>query len=111
MSDEEDYQAVVDAAKRLLKAERDRAKKSERYGSMSFRDHSEKARAAASDRLTDACFELDKAKDWMHKVLVDAGLAKPHSRDSYETRLITHGCGFGHSIKFKYTPPIPRCYE
>lgn len=111
MSDLTDYKAVLDAAKALVAAEKAVADKGEKFRSMGFADYSVKARAAASDRLTDACHSRDKALDHMHKALVDANLCKPKERDAYDTRILTHSCGFGHSISFKYTPPLPRCYQ
>jgi len=105
------YEEVVKAAKKLLRAEKDVTKKSDSYRGMSFEAHSVKARAGASDRLTEACFSRDKAIDYMHKVLVDAFLVQPKSRDSYDKRIITHSHGFGHSYSFNYTPPIPECFK
>jgi len=104
------YEAVVELSKKLLAAEKDVVKKSDKIGAMNFRDHSIKSRAAASDRLTSACFARDCAKDDLHKLLVDSGLSAPKAITEYDTRLLCHSHGFGHSAKFKYTPPLPKCY-
>jgi hypothetical protein len=104
-------QAIVDAAKDLLKATKERHKKGETFRAMGFDTHTIIRRAAASDRLTDACFSLDKSCDQLHKVLVDANFTKPKERESYGTRTLTHSAGFGHSISFKYMPPLPKCYQ
>lgn len=111
MSDLESYELVLSAVKQLVKCEKARMKKSESFLSMDIHNYSTIRRARASDRLTDACFEVDKAKDYLHKALVDACLAPAKSPDSYETRLLTHSAGFGHSVTFKYTPPIPNCIK
>lgn len=111
MSTLSEYQSVLDSCKNLLACDKRRMKLSASYHAMSPQTHTTRRRAAASDRLTDACFELDKAKDLLHKNLVDAGLESPRDRESYETRLLSHACGFGHSITFKYTPPLPKCYQ
>lgn len=111
MSKLEDYQAILEAAKRLVAAEKSVTAKSDKFGSMNFQDHSRKSRAAASDRLTDACHERDKARDIMHAVLVDAGFCQAKPANEYDTRAITQSAGFGHKIDFKYSPAVPRCIE
>ncbi len=111
MTDLASYELVLSAVKNLVKCEKARIKLSEKFHAMSPYDYSAIRRAGASDRLTDACFNVDKSKDYLHKVLVDAHLAKAKSPDSYETRLLTHSAGFGHSITFKYTPAVPNCIK
>jgi len=107
---ESEYTAVLEAAKSLLKAEKDRKKKSDKYRDMDIYQTTATRRASASDRLTNACFALDEAKDWMHKTLVDARLTKAHPIEHYATREITQSAGLGHKINLKYTPPLPNCY-
>lgn len=110
-TDLEKYQDVLSDIKDLIKAEKARIKANERFCEMRMDTHTATRRAGASDRLTDACFSRDCSKDRIHKSLVDAGLAKPNSKESYETREISQSAGFGHSIRFNYTPPLPECYK
>jgi hypothetical protein len=111
MSDFLSYQIVAAATKALATAQKRVDDIGEKYRAMGLADYSIKARASASDRLTIACFERDKFKDVLHKVLVDASMCLPLAREAYDTRLLCHSHGFGHSVKFKYTPPLPKCYE
>jgi len=97
--------AVLESTKKVIKALKDKNKKSDSYRAMGFNTHTQSQRAKASDRLTDACFEFDRAMDDLHADLVDADLAA--AKDSYDTRQITHSAGFGHSYTFPYTPKIP----
>ena len=111
MNDEDNYLQVVSASKNLLKCQKEQNKFSKKLQEMRFDTHSVKSRAAATDRLTGACFSVDKAKDLLHKVLVDAMLCNPKPRDAYDTVMLSHSHGFGHTYTFKYTPPLPKCYE
>lgn len=105
------YELVLSAVRNLVKSEKARLKKSEAFLSMDHRNHSATRRARASDQLTSACFEVDRAKDYLHKILVDSDLAPAKSPESYKTRVLTQSAGFGHSVSLKYTPPVPKCIE
>lgn len=105
------YQDLLDSVKALHKAQQAVNKKSDAYHAMTFENSTAKRRASASDRLTDACWDRDKALDLFHCELVNAGMAKPKEPADYEPREITHNAGFGHTIRFKYHPQKPRCVK
>lgn len=109
--DIEKYEEVVNAAKLLLKAEKEVKKKSERRSSMSRETHTIRAIALVTDNLTDACWQRDKAIDVLHKYLADAHLTSPKPKEDYEERIIEHTHGAGHTYKFKYAPPLPECHK
>ena len=94
----------------LIKAEKDVEKKSDKYAEMDTYNTTTRRRAGASDKLTRACFERDKLQDDLHADLINAKLTKANSKESYETRQITHSHGFGHTYTTKYTPKSPKCY-
>ncbi|WP_287011191.1 hypothetical protein [Idiomarina sp.] len=105
----EKLQTAQEAMKALISAMKDVEKKSQKLHSMNFNDNSVKQRAAASYRLTDVCFARDRASDYLHACLVNAGLTPAKPAGHYATREIHQSAGFGHSISMKYTPAIPDC--
>jgi len=105
----EDYEKILFAVKELVKSEKAKIKASDNFMKMDFHNYTQTRRARASDRLTDACFSVDKARDYLHKILVDTGFTSVREVEFYKTREISQSAGFGHSICFKYTPPIPDC--
>lgn len=107
MSNLSKYEAVLLAAKELVKAEKDVTKKSDKAQSLTIEGSTRKQRASANDRLTDACFDRDKARDNLHKYLVDAGLADAKASEEYEARQISQNAGLGHTIRKSYQPAKP----
>ena len=111
MENIEHYIAISDQAKIIVKLEKAKNKISTKRLEMDFASSTSKARANVSDRLVSACFEVDKARDMMHKLVVDASLAEPRDVETYETQSLTQSHGHGHSYTFNYTPPLPNCYK
>lgn len=102
------YEEALTALKLVIKNEKAREKVSKQFHSLDWHNTTTKRRAAVSDRLTDACHSVDRAKDVLHARLVDAGLAPLKPLDHYLPYTIGQSAGFGHSIKFNYRPALPK---
>ncbi|EAJ1232611.1 hypothetical protein YY92_08300 [Campylobacter fetus] len=104
MTKTELYEQALESLKRLIKAEKEIAKKQERRSKIDRNNYKSFEKIQLS--IENSNLERIRLFDDLHADLVDAGLCE--MRESYETRQYSSNSGFWTE---KYIPKVPNKYK